>query len=93
MRSNSKYMIISTIVNKLFTFSFMICFYLLISTQCSPNRKSECSDPPSIIPEGVTYKQIFTNGLEADFFYKVSNKPQKAVILLGGSDGGSWPSY
>jgi hypothetical protein len=27
----------------------------------------------------------------ADFFYRASSKPQKAVILLGGSEGGkSW---
>jgi uncharacterized protein len=33
------------------------------------------------------------DGLEADFFYRKSNRPQKAVILLGGSEGGRSWSY
>ena len=30
-------------------------------------------------------------GIRADFFYLPSKKPQKAIIMLGGSEGGkSW---
>jgi hypothetical protein len=33
-------------------------------------------------------RSVIEDGLDADFFHKPSDKPQKAVILLGGSEGG-----
>jgi uncharacterized protein len=37
-------------------------------------------------------KKVFgSTGIRADFFYKPSKEPQKAIIMLGGSEGGkSW---
>lgn len=35
--------------------------------------------------------QVATNGFIADFFTEPSDRPRKAIIMLGGSDGGkSW---
>lgn len=53
-----------------------------------PAYVSAC--PPRTPPE-VTVRSVTDNGLDADFFYRAASKPQKAVILLGGSEGGkSW---
>jgi len=39
-------------------------------------------------------KSIRIDGLNADFFYSISDKPQQALILLGGSEGGkSWSDH
>ncbi len=55
-----------------------------------PQPVSHASDPPRA-PKGVVVKSVRENGLVGDFFYRTSGKPQKAVILLGGSEGGkSW---
>jgi hypothetical protein len=49
---------------------------------------------PSYVQDGTVMRSVRINGLDADFFYKVSNKPQKALILLGGSEGGkSWSKH
>lgn len=46
---------------------------------------------PPRAPKGVTVRSVTDNGLDADFFYRASDQPQKVVILLGGSEGGkSW---
>jgi pimeloyl-ACP methyl ester carboxylesterase len=46
---------------------------------------------PPRAPQGVTVRSVTENGLDADFFYRASDRPHQAVILLGGSEGGkSW---
>jgi pimeloyl-ACP methyl ester carboxylesterase len=48
----------------------------------------------SDIPNGLLVRSIKTDGLNADFFYSISDKPQEALILLGGSEGGkSWSDH
>jgi uncharacterized protein len=45
-------------------------------------------------PNTFSMKSIRTDGLNADFFYGLSDEPQEALILLGGSEGGkSWSDH
>src|SRR5271170_1589167 len=57
------------------------------------SRASSFSTPPAYTPAGIVLQTIESDGLEADFFHGVSDKPQKALVLLGGSDGGRCWSY
>jgi uncharacterized protein len=48
----------------------------------------------SDLPNAFSAKSIRVDGLNADFFYGVSDRPQKTLILLGGSEGGkSWSNH
>jgi pimeloyl-ACP methyl ester carboxylesterase len=49
--------------------------------------------PPGDAPKGDSLKLVDVDGLDADFFYSKSQSPQKAVVLLGGSEGGRSWSY
>ncbi len=63
---------------------------LLVSKWEWPPTPHVAARPPRA-PKGVTVRSVTTNALIGDFFYRPSDKPQKAVILLGGSEGGkSW---
>jgi len=63
---------------------------LLVSRWDWPQPVSHPSGLPRA-PKGAVVRAVRENGLVADFFYIASGKPQKAVILLGGSEGGkSW---
>jgi uncharacterized protein len=45
-------------------------------------------------PNALSAKSIKIDGLNADFFYNISDQPQEALILLGGSEGGkSWSDH
>ena len=63
---------------------------LLVSQWDWPPSISHATDSPRA-PKGVAVQSIRGDGLDADFFHGTSDKPQKAVIVLGGSEGGkSW---
>jgi pimeloyl-ACP methyl ester carboxylesterase len=70
-----------------------LCLSVLLLTQCSTPPLSRFAARPDSIPEGFTLKPVMVEGLDADFFYRASSQPQKAVILLGGSEGGRSWSY
>jgi pimeloyl-ACP methyl ester carboxylesterase len=68
-------------------------FLILILNQCTTHNPSPISVRPNNVPDGVVLKSVGINGLEADFFYGTSSKPYKALIMLGGSEGGRYWSY
>ena len=73
---------------------FLLLFVVvLLLSQCLHLRSSSYSTRPSSAPEGVVLLPVDEDGLEADFFYRKSDRPQKAVIMLGGSEGGRIWSY
>jgi pimeloyl-ACP methyl ester carboxylesterase len=48
----------------------------------------------SDLPNPLLVKSIRIDGLNADFFYRLSDRPQAALILLGGSEGGKkWSGH
>jgi len=65
-----------------------LCFVMvLLLTQCiAPQHLAHAALP--YVPRGIAVRSVKTDGLDADFFHGTSDKPQKAVILLGGSEGG-----
>ena len=70
-------------------FGFLLLLLPLLTHCTSSSRKS----PPvsSVqIAKGIEVQSIANDGLDAEFFRRPSNKPQKAVILLGGSEGGKY---
>jgi hypothetical protein len=54
---------------------------------------SASSVPPGRAPKGECLMLVNTGGLDADFFYSKSQSPKKAIVLLGGSEGGRYWSY
>jgi len=66
---------------------------VLLLSRWLDSWSSSYSTRPNSVPEGVILLPVHENGLEADFFYRKSDRPQKAVILLGGSEGGRSWSY
>jgi pimeloyl-ACP methyl ester carboxylesterase len=54
---------------------------------------SPFSATPSEVPREESLMMVDMYGLDADFFYSKSQRPQKAVVLLGGSEGGRYWSY
>jgi hypothetical protein len=51
-------------------------------------------DAASEYPASLSIKSIRVDGLVADYFHDVSDKPREALILLGGSEGGkSWSAH
>ena len=71
----------------------ILCLTLLLLTQCTAPQPSPFSARPEYVPNGVTLKSVMIDGLDADFFHWTSAKPQKALVLLGGSEGGRYWSY
>lgn len=49
--------------------------------------------PPGRALKGECLLLVNTCGLDADFFYSKYQRPKKAVVLLGGSEGGRYWSY
>jgi uncharacterized protein len=70
-----------------------LCLSCLLQTQCSKPGPSSISVRPENVPTGITLKSVTIDGLDADFFYGASTKPQMALVLLGGSEGGRYWSY
>ena len=69
----------------------ILCVAVLLVLQCAGPRHSYHSGPPPRVPKGTTVTSVSVDGLDGDFFHAASEKPQKALILLGGSEGGkSW---
>jgi len=79
---------------KLIIIILFLSIGLLVLNQCafSPHA-SVFSTPPANVPGEQSYMLVNVDGLDADFFYNKSQSPQKAVILLGGSEGGRFWSY
>jgi len=69
----------------------VFCFAVLLVSQWNwPPSVSHAAGSPRA-PKGVAVRSVRGDGLDADFFYRASDQPRKAVILLGGSEGGkSW---
>ena len=65
-----------------------LCFVmiLLLTQGTAPQQLAHGALP--YVPRGIAVRSVRTNGLNADFFHGTSDRPQKAVILLGGSEGG-----
>lgn len=59
---------------------------LLLTQGAAPQHLAHAALP--YVPRGIAVRSVRTDGLDADFFHGTSDKPQKAVILLGGSEGG-----
>ncbi len=76
---------------KLIAVAAILCIVVVLLPQCGGPRDSDRSSPPPRAPKGTTVTSMSVNGLDGDFFRRASKKPQKALILLGGSEGGkSW---
>lgn len=71
----------------------ILCFIFLILTNCTSHKEPDFSTSPNEFPDGVLMIHILKNGLDADFFHGTSTKPQKVIIMLGGSEGGRMWSY
>jgi uncharacterized protein len=69
----------------------ILCIAILLLIQwTAPGHRSNPTRPARV-PEGIVVEAVRGEGLVADFFHGTSDKPQKAAILLGGSEGGkSW---
>ncbi len=69
----------------------ILCVAVLLVPQYAGPRHSYRSCPPPRVPKGTTVTFVSVDGLDGDFFHAASEKTQKALILLGGSEGGkSW---
>jgi pimeloyl-ACP methyl ester carboxylesterase len=82
-----------TIWGKLVTFVLALFIVLLILNQYFIPQPSQFSARPTNALKGVILMPINTDGLDADFFYGISANPKRAIVLLGGSEGGRSWSY
>ena len=65
--------------------------YILLAVCCVAPWHAAQSASPSALPNGISVKLVRDDGLNGDFFVRASEKPQRALVLLGGSEGGkSW---
>ncbi len=72
----------------------VLCFAILLLTQCNTPPHRSDSARSGNLPNGIALEPVRVEGLNADFFHRTSAKPQKALILLGGSEGGkSWSEH
>lgn len=71
----------------------ILCLYFLFLTQCGKPEPSAISVRPEKVPNGVILDSVTIDGLDADFFHGQSPRPQIALVLLGGSEGGRYWSY
>ncbi|WP_051508888.1 alpha/beta fold hydrolase [Xylanibacter oryzae] len=78
---------------KPFAVLFILCAAFLLLTQCSAPHTLPYSVCPTTVPKGITLLSVKIDGLDADFFHGTSTTPQKAIVLLGGSEGGRSWSY
>lgn len=69
-----------------------VLFVLLLLCGCATSQRVATFTPYLGGSTGaVAVISVTSDGLDADFFYRPAGKPQKALILLGGSEGGkSW---
>ena len=66
---------------------------LLVAWWAAPQPLAQ-SALPSELPNGISVKLIREDGLNGDFFLRLSDKPQRALVLLGGSEGGkNWSAH
>jgi dipeptidyl aminopeptidase/acylaminoacyl peptidase len=62
----------------------------LLACFAAPWHRAQGASPPDF-RNGISVKLIREDGLNGDFFLRPSDKPQRALVLLGGSEGGkSW---
>ncbi len=80
-------------LNKISTVTVLLSLLLLLFYKCTSPRPSSFSTRPDHFPYGIKMKSVMADGLDGDFFYADSSKPQKALVLLGGSEGGKYWSY
>jgi pimeloyl-ACP methyl ester carboxylesterase len=70
---------------------FVLLALLLLGGCATPQRVATFTPYLGGSTGAVAVISVTGDGLEADFFYRPAGKPQKALILLGGSEGGkSW---
>jgi pimeloyl-ACP methyl ester carboxylesterase len=66
---------------------------MLVAGCAAPPLPPKAVSPPDL-PNGIIARPIRSDGLNGDFFQRTSRKPQRALILLGGSEGGkSWSEH
>jgi pimeloyl-ACP methyl ester carboxylesterase len=66
---------------------------VLLAAGCATARRPNAFAPVLPASSGIVATALTCDGLNADCFYRPSNKPRRALILLGGSEGGkSWSS-
>ena len=66
---------------------------LLVACFAAPCHRAQGASPPDL-PTGISVKLVREEGLNGDFFLRPSGKPQRALVLLGGSEGGkSWSAH
>jgi hypothetical protein len=66
---------------------------VLLAGGCATAHRPSALAPLLPASGGIVATALTCDGLNADCFYRPSNKPRKALILLGGSEGGkSWSS-
>jgi uncharacterized protein len=84
----------STLLGKLIIFVLILLIGLLVLNQFlfAPHSSPTAASPGNV-PAGDSLMLVTINGLDADFFYRRSQGPQKAVVLIGGSEGGRSWSY
>jgi pimeloyl-ACP methyl ester carboxylesterase len=82
-----------TLPCKLLIFVLILLVGLLVLNRFLFAQSSAISVSPRVVPKGDSLMLVNVNGLDADFFYSKSQSPQKAVVLLGGSEGGRYWSY
>lgn len=91
MKTEPKHRVKRSRWKRLITGAGILCVAVLALNQCTGPRHSYRSSPPLRVPDGITVRSVRVDGLDGDFFHSASEKPQKALILLGGSEGGkSW---
>ena len=88
-----KHLVFKTLAGKLVFVIIMLCLALLALNHFFSPQPSTFSVRPAYVLKGVTIRSVSTDGLDADFFYSSSARPQNAIILLGGSEGGKSWSY
>ncbi len=94
MTAEAKFPRESAIRKKLSAGVAFLCFVILLATQYAAPRPLSSSASPVYNPKGIAMRSLRIDGINADFFHGTSDKPQKALILLGGSEGGkSWSDH
>src|SRR5580658_7702099 len=71
----------------------LIFIAVLLLNRCISSKPSSFSARPVYVPKGVVFQSVMIDGLDADFFYVPADGPRRALVLLGGSDGGRYWSY
>jgi hypothetical protein len=65
----------------------------LLAGGCATANRFGAPAPPLAASSGIVATALTCDGLNADCFYRPADRPRRALILLGGSEGGkSWSS-